>query len=169
MRSIRMLSALSARHRSSVRLVMRLYLMPASGLNSKVVTTGPGLICVTCPWTSNSEYFSVSTWASNFNSSASIACCSSGRCSRLLGGNLKPPAAMRGMVVFGFAPVSARSVTSTSGISASGAWSRLRLDGVLLTRRPGRSHAIDAGGSNRLRRMTTALEPQEDAPESIEL
>ena len=26
---------------------MRLYLMPASGLNSKVVTTGPGLICTT--------------------------------------------------------------------------------------------------------------------------
>ena len=28
---------------------MRLYLMPASGLNSKVVTTGPGLICTTEP------------------------------------------------------------------------------------------------------------------------
>ncbi len=49
MRSIRMLSARSPRHRSSERLVMRLYLMPASGLNSKVVTTGPGLICVICP------------------------------------------------------------------------------------------------------------------------
>ncbi len=43
MRSTRMLSAFSARQRSSVRLVMRLYLMPASGLNSKVVTTGPGI------------------------------------------------------------------------------------------------------------------------------
>src|SRR5260370_31497669 len=93
MRSIRVLSGFSARHRSSVRLVMRLYLMPASGLNSKVVTTGPGLICVTWPCTSNSAYFSVSTWASSFNSSASIACCSSGRCSKLLGGSLKPPAA----------------------------------------------------------------------------
>ena len=89
-------SAFSARQRSSVRSVMRLYLMPASGLNSKVVTTGPGLICVTCPWTSNSAYFSVSTWASSFNSSASIACCSSGRCSRLLGGSLNPPAAICG-------------------------------------------------------------------------
>ena len=36
---------------------MRLYLMPASGLNSKVVTTGPGLICVMWPPTSNSMHF----------------------------------------------------------------------------------------------------------------
>src|SRR5580704_17840708 len=98
MRSIRMLSAFSARHRSSVRLVMRLYLIPASGLNSKVVTTGPGLIWVICPCTSNSAYFPVNTWASSFSSSASMACCSSGRCSRELGGSLKPPAAMRGKV-----------------------------------------------------------------------
>src|SRR5579871_3531661 len=39
MRSTRMLSAFIARQRSSVRLVIRLYLMPASGLNSNVVTT----------------------------------------------------------------------------------------------------------------------------------
>src|SRR5574341_477139 len=64
MRSMRMLSARSARHRSSERLVMRLYLMPASGLSSKVVTTGPGLMCVTWPMTSNSAHFSVSTWRS---------------------------------------------------------------------------------------------------------
>ena len=44
MRSTRMLSARKARQRSSVSPMMRLYLMPASGLNSKVVTTGPGLI-----------------------------------------------------------------------------------------------------------------------------
>ena len=44
---------------------MRLYLMPASGLNSNVVTTGPGLICVTCPWTSNSAYFAVKTCATH--------------------------------------------------------------------------------------------------------
>ena len=117
MRSIRMLSAFSARQRSSVRLVMRLYLMPASGLNSNVVTTGPGLICVICPWTSNSAYFSVRTCARSFSSSASIACCSSGRCSRLLDGSLYPPA-MRGIVVFAFRPVSARSVTSASGSTA---------------------------------------------------
>ena len=95
MRSIRMLSAFSARQRSSVRLVMRLYLIPASGLNSNVVTTGPGLICVICPCTSNSAYFSVSTCASNFSSSASTACCSSGRCSKLLEGSLYPPAILR--------------------------------------------------------------------------
>ena len=66
MRSTRMLSARSARQRSSVRPMMRLYLMPASGLNSKVVTTGPGLICVTWPKTSNSAYFAVRTWARSF-------------------------------------------------------------------------------------------------------
>ena len=50
-------SARRARHRSSASPVMRLYLIPASGLNSKVVTTGPGLICVTWPPTSNSAHF----------------------------------------------------------------------------------------------------------------
>src|SRR5205823_1608847 len=43
-RSIRIDSAFIARHKSSTRFVMRLYLIPASGLNSKVVTTGPGWI-----------------------------------------------------------------------------------------------------------------------------
>jgi len=42
MRSTRMLSARSAKQRSSVSPMMRLYLMPASGLNSNVVTTGLG-------------------------------------------------------------------------------------------------------------------------------
>ncbi len=109
----------------------------------------------------------MSTWASNFNSSASIACCSSGRCSKLLGGNLKPPAAMRGIVVFGFAPVSARSVTSTSGMMASGTWRGCGSMVVFLTS-AGRGHAVDAGSSNRLRRIGRVLEPQGSALESIE-
>ncbi len=58
MRSISTLSAFRAREISSFRPVMRESLMPASGLNSKVVTTGPGLICVTWPCTSNSAHFS---------------------------------------------------------------------------------------------------------------
>ena len=119
MRSIRMLSAFSARQRSSVSPVRRVYLIPASGLNSNVVTTGPGLICVTCPRTSNSAYFSVSTAASSFSSPASTARCSSGRCNRLLEGSLYPPA-MRGIVVFGFTPLSARSLTSGATLSGSG-------------------------------------------------
>src|SRR5579883_205929 len=118
MRSTRMLSALRARQRSSVRFVMRLYFTPASGLNSKVVTTGPGLICVTWPWTSNSEYFSVRTWARILSSSASTDCCPSGRCSRLLGGSLKPPAIL-GSVVLCLGALSARSVTSGTRIPAS--------------------------------------------------
>src|SRR5262249_42096487 len=76
----------------------------------------PGLICVTCPWTSNSAYFSISTCATCLSSSASIVCCSSARCSKLLGGNLYPPA-IRGSVVFPLAPLSARSVTSGATIS----------------------------------------------------
>ena len=47
MRSMRMDSAAMARQRSSARPVTREYLTPASGRNSKVVTTGPGLIWVT--------------------------------------------------------------------------------------------------------------------------
>ena len=49
MRSIRIDSAWRPRHRSSLRVVMRVYFTPASGLNSNVVTTGPGLICTTDP------------------------------------------------------------------------------------------------------------------------
>ncbi len=41
MRSIKIDSACSARHKSSVSPMIRLYLIPASGLNSNVVTTGP--------------------------------------------------------------------------------------------------------------------------------
>src|SRR5436305_118951 len=41
-RSIRTDSASSPRQRSSPRPVMRAYLIPGSGLNSNVVTTGPG-------------------------------------------------------------------------------------------------------------------------------
>ena len=71
MRSIKMDSARSARHKSSARLVMRLYLIPASGLNSNVVTTGPGLICVTWPLTSNSSHFRSMLRAQSFRSSSS--------------------------------------------------------------------------------------------------
>ena len=42
MRSISTDSASIARHKSSARPVTRAYLTPASGLNSNVVTTGPG-------------------------------------------------------------------------------------------------------------------------------
>ncbi len=70
-RSIRMDSACRPRHRSSVRFVMRLYLMPASGLNSKVVTTGPGLICTTEPSTENSSNLDLMRAATSFSSCAS--------------------------------------------------------------------------------------------------
>ena len=115
-----MLSALSAKQRSSPNPVMRLYFTPASGLNSNVVTTGPGLICVTWPCTSNSAHFSVSVCARTFNSSSSTACWASGRVSKLLGGNLNVPAA-RGITVFAFKPTSARVVTSGSAELAADA------------------------------------------------
>ena len=47
MRSMRTDSASSARHRSSPSPVTFEYLIPGSGLNSNVVTTGPGWICWT--------------------------------------------------------------------------------------------------------------------------
>ena len=55
MRSTRIDSHSSARQRSSERVVILVYLIPGFGLNSKVVTTGPGLICVTEPPTPNSS------------------------------------------------------------------------------------------------------------------
>ena len=72
MRSIKIDSARKARQRSSASPVMRLYLIPASGLNSKVVTTGPGLICVIWPPTPNSEHFCSMARAHSFSSLSSI-------------------------------------------------------------------------------------------------
>ena len=70
-RSIKIDSACNARHKSSVSPIIRLYLMPASGLNSNVVTTGPGLICVTRPAMSNSRHFSSIARARSLSSSSS--------------------------------------------------------------------------------------------------
>ncbi len=98
MRSIRMDSAFSARQRSSARPVMRLYLMPASGLSSYVVTTGPGLICVMRPPISNSWHFCSMACAHSLSSSSSIfSLCGAGR-SRSGEGrrNDVAPLAMRG-------------------------------------------------------------------------
>jgi hypothetical protein len=73
MRSIRIDSACRPRQRSSRRFVMRLYFMPASGLNSNVVTTGPGLICTTDPRTLNSSNFTLIAAATFFSSCSSNA------------------------------------------------------------------------------------------------
>ncbi len=71
MRSMRIDSACKPRQRSSISVVMRVYLMPASGLNSKVVTTGPGLICTTEPSTLNSSSFDLMRAAVSLSSCAS--------------------------------------------------------------------------------------------------
>ena len=68
MRSIRIDSACRPRHRSSLSVVMREYFTPASGLNSKVVTTGPGLICTTEPCTLNSSNLDLIWAAISFSS-----------------------------------------------------------------------------------------------------
>ena len=73
MRSIRIDSACRPRQRSSVRVVIRLYFTPASGLNSKVVTTGPGLIWTTDPRTLNSSNLALMATAVSFNSCSSKA------------------------------------------------------------------------------------------------
>ncbi len=72
MRSIRTDSACIARHRSSARPVIFEYFTPASGLNSNVVTTGPGWIWTTMPSTENSRHFSSSSRAPSISSRSSI-------------------------------------------------------------------------------------------------
>ena len=71
MRSISTDSACIARHRSSASPVTLLYFTPASGLNSNVVTTGPGWICTTEPSTENSRHFSSSSRAASISSRSS--------------------------------------------------------------------------------------------------
>src|SRR5882757_9408830 len=72
MRSISTESAFIARQRSSARPVILAYFTPASGLNSNVVTTGPGWICTTLPSTENSRHFSSSRRALSISSRSSI-------------------------------------------------------------------------------------------------
>ena len=91
MRSISTDSACIARHRSSARPVILLYFTPASGLNSKVVTTGPGWICATWPSTANSLHFSSSWWASSISSRSSILRSTLGASSSACGGSVNVP------------------------------------------------------------------------------
>ncbi len=86
MRSIMIDSALRPRHRSSVSVVMREYFTPASGLNSKVVTTGPGLICAIDPRTLNSSNFDLISAAVCLSSRLSHGVRSSGCCSKWVRG-----------------------------------------------------------------------------------
>jgi hypothetical protein len=48
--TMRTRSASIAMARSSASEAMRETFTPAAGRNSNIVTTGPGRICVTCPW-----------------------------------------------------------------------------------------------------------------------
>src|SRR4029453_2816605 len=87
MRSISTDSPCIARQRSSASPVILLYLTPASGLNSYVVTTGPGWICTTEPSTENSRHLSSSSRAPSINSRSSILRSVLGASSRARGGN----------------------------------------------------------------------------------
>ena len=91
MRSMRTDSACIARHRSSARPVTLLYFTPASGLNSNVVTTGPGWICATCPSTENSRHFSASRCAASISSRSSILRSAFGASSSDGGGSVNAP------------------------------------------------------------------------------
>src|SRR4051794_8198159 len=66
---------------------MRLYLTPASGLYSKVVTTGPGLICTTDPVTLNSSNLLLIRLAMSFSSCVSYGGRACGSVSRAVGGS----------------------------------------------------------------------------------
>ena len=91
MRSMSTDSACIARQRSSARLVILLYFTPASGLNSNVVTTGPGWICATCPSTANSRHFSSSCRADSISSRSSIFCSAFAGSSSESGGSVNAP------------------------------------------------------------------------------
>src|SRR5215467_1848564 len=65
---------------------MRLYLIPASGLYSKVVTTGPGLICTTLPSTLNSSNLALMRDAVSLSSCSSYALRPGASLSRLVEG-----------------------------------------------------------------------------------
>ena len=68
--------------------VIRLYFTPASGLNSNVVTTGPGLICTTEPRTLNSSSFDLIRLATSFSSAPSKPLPGATSFSSSVGGNL---------------------------------------------------------------------------------
>ncbi len=91
MRSISTDSACIARHRSSARPVIFEYFTPASGLNSKVVTTGPGWIWTTLPSTENSRHFSSSRRAPSISSRSSILRSVFGASSSASGGSAYSP------------------------------------------------------------------------------
>ena len=82
-------SASKPKLKSSTSVVILLTLMPASGLNSNVVTTGPGLICTTLPRTLNSFSLVVMLAAVSFNSCASKLLRSGASFSREVEGNSK--------------------------------------------------------------------------------
>src|SRR5262245_61417861 len=84
-------SACIARHRSSARPVILLYFTPASGLNSYVVTTGPGWIWTTLPSTENSRHLSSSRRAPSISSRSSILRSPFGALSRACGGSVNAP------------------------------------------------------------------------------
>ncbi len=115
MRSMRIDSASSASARSSARPTIFEYLMPASGLNSYVVTTGPGWISTTVPVTPNSRALFCRVLA------FSNKCAVSGRASPLIssrmlvGGSAKP---LRVAAVgAGLGAASAETAASASGRS----------------------------------------------------
>ena len=91
MRSISTDSACIARQRSSDRPVTFEYFTPASGLNSNVVTTGPGWIWTTEPSTENSRHFSSSRRADSISSRSSIFRSGFGGSSSVGGGSVKSP------------------------------------------------------------------------------
>ncbi len=68
-----------------------LYFTPASGLNSKVVTTGPGWICATWPSTENSLHLTSSWWARSISSRSSIFRSTLGASSSASGGSVNVP------------------------------------------------------------------------------
>ena len=119
-RSISTDSACMARHRSSSRFVIFEYFTPAFGLNSKVVTTGPGWICTTEPSTANSRHFSSSSRARSISSRSSNFRCVLGASSRASGGRVwSPLRRSAGAFAIGSGSGTGRGGIATFGLVAS--------------------------------------------------
>ncbi len=131
-------SACMARQRSSARPVIFEYFTPASGLNSNVVTTGPGWICTTDPATANSRHFSSSSRASSMSSRSSILRSVLGASSSASGGSAYSPLRRSaGALACGFGSESGRKDAGIVTWGGAGADVRSRMPAcVAVLRRP---------------------------------
>ena len=156
-------SACIARLRSSASRVTLLYLTPASGLNSNVVTTGPGWNCATEPATENSRHFSSSRAALSMSTRSSNFWTALGESSSARGGWTNEPLRCSADVLsgrssrgsMGVMPAGSSVSSSSGGAGGGSAFSGCgaRAGGWLLASTSAR--AVDAPAFSRCLRTTS--------------